>query len=97
MFQNKAGSSNFTTINDTNEVNFKNSPQGSLNSRFFWFTIEECNNSTSVVPCASKDEIDEYIKNHQLEFWTIKSFVDYSHVDPGVGPIVQISRKVGSF
>ena len=49
------------------------------------------------MPCASKDEIDGFITNHQLQFWTIKSFVDYSQVDPGVGPVVQISKVVGTF
>lgn len=80
--------SNFTTVEDTSQIVFKNNAQANINARFLRFSLEECNNVTSMVPCAGKDEIDEYMKNHKMELWSIKSFVDYSQVDPGVGPIM---------
>lgn len=75
---------------DASQVELKNNFESSQDSQFLSFVIQACNPAESKVECASSEEIDRYVDSHAITLTTINSFVDYSEVDPGKGPVKQM-------
>ena len=47
-----------------------------MESKAFTFTIKRCNPKVS--ECASKEEIDEYIKDIQVDSWALNEELDFN-------------------
>lgn len=47
-----------------------------MESKSFTFTINRCDPKKSI--CASKEEIDEYIKDIQVDSWSVKEVLDFN-------------------
>ena len=58
------------------------------------FFFKECKNETSSIVCKSQSDIDKFVKKHTITLATMRSYVDYDNVDPGVGPVNFLFEEV---
>ena len=55
---------------------------GDMHSKYVSFEVRRCVNSTENGNwCHPDEEIDEYLKNASIEFWTVQTKVDMKKID----------------
>ena len=84
------GGENAITFEDPSAVTITRRLEGSTLGFFF----RRCSNETSPVDCKSQDEIDSWTYNHTIILGTLRNYIDFENVEPGVGPVKNVFEEL---